>query len=150
MDNEEKPAFIKPKKQAEGEPIESEQELAKQLAEAYDKIKYHEEQSEQWRSTRHSLEEKLAEMMKGRSIDLFRIADLGTFSTKEEHHPSVTQANYDAFNAWLDENQLGAMSKRTVHPQTLKAWVKRWLEEGKKLPSSMSHYQRTTIHFKKA
>lgn len=146
------PDFIpKEKKKVIGEPDEgsAENQYAVMLTELKAKEKEFEEAAKDCRKDYLEIEKKLVALMVARGFDMFRIKGLATFSTKAGNHPSVTQANQEAFNAWLDANGMGAIAKRTVHPSTLKGWVNNWLSEGKPLPEMVSNFPTITIHIHK-
>ncbi len=145
------PDYIKPKKKVEGE-VESEseeQKLAIMLTEFYAAAKGFEARAEECWADYRETEQKLVALMTARGFDLFRIAGLATFSTKSSNHPSVTQGNQEAFNQWLDENGMGAIAKRSVHPQTLKGWVNDRLKNGEELPPMVSNFPTINIHIHK-
>lgn len=95
-----------------------------------------------------ALEKELADVMLAKGVDLFRVKGVGTFFTTVKNYASVTDK--EGFIVWLDEQGMGAMAKRSVHPSTLNAWAKEWIEEGKQLPNSVNSFTKTEVSTRKA
>lgn len=133
-----RPAYIKKKNPKAADLLEQDQavQLAKELFEAKTRKSELEDELKGTNKAIADLEDKLSELMETRHIDLFRVKGYGTFYTTIKNYPSVVDP--DGFISWLDQNQMGAMAKRTVHPATLQAWVKSWLADGKPLPKAKS------------
>jgi hypothetical protein len=95
-----------------------------------------------------AIDTELSELMQARGVDLFRISGVGTFFTQVVNYPSVS--NTEEFVAWLDANGMGAMAKRTVHPQTLKGWVNDRLREGLDVGPHVNNFQKVRVNTRKA
>lgn len=145
-----RPAHIKPRTQQVGEVStgSEEEELARAimlLKARRDDLK---EQEKDNNKELDAVEQRLAALMEARGMNLFRIEGLGTFSTSVKNFPSCS--DQAALAAWLDENGMGSISKRSVHPSTLKGWVNDRLKEGKQLPQCINNFTKTCINTRKA
>lgn len=145
-----RPAYIKDKK-----PVEMDasndlrmKELAVQLMEAKAKKKAAAEAEAAANKEIDAIDEELSQMMVTRGVDLFRINGIGTFFTQDINYPSVS--NQDAFIEWLDTEGMGAIAKRTVHPQTLKGWVNDRLKEGQSISPYVNNFIKTRVSTRKA
>ena len=69
------------------------------------------------------LEEKLWEQMQAEEIDKFS-AHGKLFFPIVQQNPSVNKEHEAEFFEWLEEKGEEGVIKRTIHPQTLKAWYK--------------------------
>lgn len=146
-----KPSYIPDKKQAEVEleAVDSMAVLGRQLMALKEEK---EELAEELKSVNSLIEEKenaLSEMMVARSIDLFRVDGI-TFYTKEETYPSVKKDALEDFIVWLDSNGAGAIAKRSVHPMTLRAWVKERIENAQELPPQVSIFTKTEVNTRRS
>lgn len=94
--------------------------------------------------TYESLELRLAEQMEDSQMTKF-VVDGYTFFTQIEPKPSVSAGENEAFVAWLDNNGHGAIAKRSVHYQTLKAWVKNQLEGAQQIPAMVKVFMKTSV-----
>lgn len=74
----------------------------------------------------------------------FSLADGSKVFLRANVHASVDKARVHEFHDFLRNNNLGAMIQESVHPQTLKAWAKEWVEEGRELPSCLRQYVEST------
>ena len=147
---ENRPDFIKDKKPVEMD-ADNElrmKELAKQLMYEKSLKKEQEEAVKETNKRIDAIDEELSQMMVARGVDLFRIKELGTFFTQEVNYPSVS--NNEEFIAWLDQNGMGAMAKRSVHPSTLKGWVNDRLKEGLEVSPHVNVFKKTRVNTRKA
>lgn len=157
------PAFIKPKTKNEQEFSDlderPEASLAKQIMALKEEKDSHEgrvkeinKELDGWDDketgeVHMGLHGKLAELLESKGIDLVRIKGLGSFWPASENRPNVVDK--EGLIHWLDENGLGAMAKRDVHWQTLKAFVTDWLKENKPLPPYINNFIQTKIRFRR-
>lgn len=76
--------------------------------------------------------DRMVDIMEARDIQKIVYADLGTFSVVGEAFPKMD--NEGEFYKWCEDNGHEDLWKMKVSPQTLRAFVKSIMEEGKKLP----------------
>lgn len=145
------PSYIKPKEKVEADLDEASDEakLGKELMDLKDLKDHLESQLSETNAYIKNTEEKLAELMVAKKLDLFRSGGV-TYWTKPENHPHVKKENLDAFIVWLDEHGHGAIAKRSVHPQTLKGWVNEELESGHALPKMVDNFVKTAVRTRRS
>lgn len=139
-----RPAYVKDKKQVEVEATADMSELATKLIAAKNQKEELAEQLKAVNKEIDELDEKLADLMVAKKCDLFRVPNLGTFFTKTENYPNVVDP--DGFIKWLDENGMGPMAPRSVHPSRLRGWVTEWLKDGKALPPSLNNFAKVRVN----
>jgi hypothetical protein len=83
-------------------------------------------------------EETLPRLMEDLEQDSFRVPNVGTVFLQQKVYANVKADDREKFHAWLRENGHGDIIKETVHPQTLTAFAKEQLGEGKPLPDTVS------------
>lgn len=94
------------------------------------------------------VERQLVALMDKQKLDKFSSHGY-TFFTKVEPKPHVKHENLEAFMVWLDENGHGAIAKRSVHYQTLKAWVAHQMEANKEVPKLVDVFMKTAVRTRK-
>lgn len=79
-----------------------------------------------------ALNRNVMDIYNARDIQSMKVEGVGT-----AYRQTTVQTkciNDDALAAWLDERGEGSISKRTVHPATLKSYYKECLENGNEVP----------------
>lgn len=66
-------------------------------------------------------------------------------SLRTDLYPNVRKENQEAFFAHLRESGEGDLIKESVHPQTLKAWVKDKIAGGQAVPEHVTTYEETSV-----
>lgn len=94
------------------------------------------------------LQSRIGNLLEAKGFDLVRTG-LGSFWPKPENHPSVSQDVMPDFLKFLDENGMGAIAKRTVHPQTLKGWVNDRLASNQPLPPEVNNVTKMKLGFRR-
>lgn len=122
--------------------------LASQLLDLGEKLDAAEKAKKEANAAWEAKEKELADLMESSDLDKFT-AYGHTFFTQVEPKPSVTQENNEAFIEWLDNNGHGAIAKRAVHYQTLKAWVKNQMENAQTVPPTVSVFMKTNVRTRK-
>lgn len=144
------PSYIKPKKEKSEEVLSGsrQHELGVNIMSLKSTKKELEETLTETNKEIDALETELTELMETSGVDLFRVAGVGTFFTQEHYYPTVNDK--ESFASWLDENGEGAIAVRSVHPQTLKSWVKARLAEGLELPPMVTNFIKRRVNTRKA
>jgi hypothetical protein len=119
--------------------------LVKELEEVRTKADYHELQMGEWNKKERELAEQVIPSLMGslgyKKDTLLPLPSGATIELKEQVFARIpVDKKQEAFD-WLRDNDEGGMIKEevvtSVHPQTLKAWVRGKLEEGVELPQDL-------------
>lgn len=129
-----RPDYVKPKKEVEGA-VEVNSTLGEQAL----KLRELKDQKEKLEDDLTSCNKEIASLsltidkqLESMKVDKVRVAGAGTLYVKIVNHPNVN--DLEGFIGWLDENNAGAMAKRTIHPSTLASWVGERLKNNEGLP----------------
>ncbi len=116
-------------------------ELAKKLRKLKDKKSKFEEEAKTLGKQIHALEDReIPELMDENEIERLTIKGVGTLFTRSELQVGLNVADQEEGFKFLRDNGAESLIKETVHYQTLKAWSKERLENGKKLPEIFHAY----------
>lgn len=74
----------------------------------------------------------------------FSLSDGSTIYLRSDVRAHVRKADEGLFHNWLRSNGHGDLIKETVHPQTLKAFIREQIENGASVPDFVSQYHETT------
>lgn len=82
----------------------------------------------------------------------------GSFTTQDgskvylatDTYASIRKDNEEEVFDWMDENGYEDIARLTIHPQTLRAWVRERLEAGEEVPEGVSVHVTTKARMRKA
>ena len=94
-------------------------------------------------------EVELPEYMEEQEIKKITIDGVGTIYVQQQLHTSVKAEDRPAFHAWLRETGNEDMIKEYVFPQSVKAFFKDELENGKPVPDMVSAHKVPTAMLRK-
>ena len=83
----------------------------------------------------------IPDMMEEDEIDTMKITDVGRLQLRADAYCSVLAGDREAFHQWLRDNNQEPLIKETVHPGTLKAWVKGQIKAGAEYPQEFVKYE---------
>jgi hypothetical protein len=160
-----RPAYIKDKAKVEVDLVNADVEELKAMAKRFMELKEKKDELDEqlkeitkeldgWEDkmtgeVHAGLQERMHEYMLAKGFDLVRVPDLASFWPKPEEYPSVSQNDMPSFIEWLDKEQMGAIAKRTVHPQTLKGWVNDRRRENKPIPPMINTVIKMKIGYRR-
>lgn len=81
---------------------------------------------------------KLPELLANERVEGMKLEGIGTLSMRADLYVHCPASQRAALVEWCDENDVGDLAARTVNPQTLKAFVKERMMDGKELPEMLS------------
>lgn len=95
---------------------------------------------------RKSLQARYDEIRKRELPDALATAGLANirldtgelFSPRQEVYANVLAANRPAFHFWMRDNGHGSLIQESINPQTLKAWAREQVENGRELPPQLT------------
>lgn len=89
--------------------------------------------------------QELVDELAAAQITGFKLDEGGSVHTTRTTQASVKAEDREPFHQWLRDNGHGALIVSTVHPATLKSWVKEMLDAGRTLPPMVGTYIETTV-----
>jgi len=104
----------------------------------------------QLKTTQKQLQEielKLLELMELQNMKNFELKNVGKFFLYSSSYPRVI--DNDALFADLRQKGDDALIKETIHPGTLRAYVKEQLENQNTIPKGVEVFIKNTVRFKK-
>lgn len=98
------------------------------------------------------IEAEMLPLMKELDAQNLKLEGVGTVYLQTTFYTSAIKGKEEELNSWLDQNGLGALAKRSVHPSTLKSEYQRWMEEDLPVPGPdlVTAFPKTEIRVRKS
>ena len=117
------------------------QQLAKSMAslkEKHSKLKA--QAAEIWREHELLAKRLIPEMMEEMGIATVNLKGIGRLELRHDASVSVPPENKEAVYDWLRDNGYGDLIIGTVNSSTMRAQVKKWVEDGEDFPIDLIKY----------
>ncbi len=109
--------------------------LAKAFKEAKDRKAELDKESKEKEQIMKEAGARLLEIFDSKTITQIKFEELGTFFIKPSAFPKVE--DQEKFYKWLRATNQDSIIKETVHPQTLRAFVKERIEKAEPMPDGV-------------